>query len=126
MSCTQDRQSLRSISWLCFLKLLYWRCALAALCLGFPSKTHLSDIGKVAVPLSIVNAVADHKFILNAEPDPIGLNIYFAPRRFVEQCDGFHPRMVSLSQQAGHMMQRKTGIHDIFHNQNVSILNCPA
>lgn len=75
----QYRQSLISVFWLRIYNLCWWRRLPAALYSGFVGKTHLSDIGKIAVPLSIINAVADHKFILNAEPDPIGWSYYFIP-----------------------------------------------
>src|SRR5579863_97420 len=97
-------------------------CREAPLVPLFPG--HHTNIGQVAIFLGVVEAVADHKFVGNLEPDVVALERQFAPRWFVEQSGHLQRPGLTCLQHLFQVRHRQTGIQNVLYKDYVLVLEC--
>ncbi len=80
---------------------------------------HETDIGQVAETLRIVHAVADHKVVGDLESDIVGVDLFQAARRLVEQRGDAQRSGLVLLKEAAQETQGEAGIEDVFDDDDV-------
>src|SRR5439155_18052468 len=86
-------------------------------------RLHDADVGKIAVALTVIEAVSHHKLIRNFEADIFEFDLDNATRSPVQKRTDFQRLWVAARQGAQQILQRKAGIHDVLDKQDVFACN---
>src|SRR5205814_752920 len=78
------------------------------------SRSNDGDVREIAVPLGVVEAVADDEAIFDREADVFDLHVDLAPRRLAEEARGAERLRVAAAQNVLQIMQRQSGVDDVF------------
>src|ERR1700691_2231666 len=84
---------------------------------------HDADVRQIAIKLLVIESIADHEAIRNFETAIANRNIREASRRPVEQRANMQAARTARAQRAQQVTQRQPGVHDIFHQQHILVLD---
>src|ERR1041384_63717 len=80
---------------------------------------HHANVRQVAVALGEIQSVANNKLIGNLKPEIVDWNFFLTTLKFVEQCCQLHARRASRFQIGQQIVQRESGIDDVFNYEDV-------
>src|SRR6266478_5377404 len=80
------------------------------------------DMRQVSVLFRVVEAVADDEAIFDCEADVFDLHVDLAPRRLAEEARRAKRFRVAAAQNVLEIMQRQTGVDDVFDDDDVAAL----
>lgn len=93
------------------------RTGTAVLCVAFLFED--PDIGEIAVVVGVVQAVTDDELIRDAEAEVIGLEGVGLASFLFQETDGFERSRVAGAEEIFQVIQRQTGVDDVFHEDDM-------
>jgi len=80
---------------------------------------HKTNVGQIPVTLRVVHPVANDKKIGNRKSNVVGLNLFDAARRFVEERGNPQSLRMLLEKQLAQIGKRQSSVEYVLDNQHV-------